>query len=574
MRKQLIILYTIILTTAHIGLQLEAKVYNLYYLGGQSNMDGHGRISELPDELNKPVKGVMIFHGNTAPDGGYVDGRGIWAELQPGHGGGFKSDGKSNQYSKKIGVELTFARRLLELEPNSHIAIIKYSRGGTSIDTSAAGKFGSWDPDYKAKSGINQYDHFLATVKNALNISDIDGDGEPDKLVPAGIIWMQGESDGANKLAAAEKYEANLKRLMDLFRATFRKDDLAVAIGRISESGQDERDGKVWNHGEMIRQAQQTFVEKDANAALITSTDNYGYSDKWHYDTEGYLDLGKEFCQALFSLQNDLESDSYYSFKDFVYKTVANTDLRLYLFKSKQDEHQEPRPAIVFFHGGGWRNGPPSQFFPHCKYFTSRGMIAITVAYRLKNIHGTTPFDCVKDGKSAMRWVRLHASELGIDPDQIAAGGGSAGGHIAAATAILDGLDEDDESVEVSCKPNALVLFNPVLDNGPGGYGYERLGNRYKEISPMHNIQPGLPPMIIFLGTLDGAFPVLNAEKFKELMDQAGNRCELKIYDNQKHGFFNYRDGNNANYYKTVYDADVFLESIGYLSGKPTIQDK
>ena len=126
----------------------------------------------------------------------------------------------------------------------------------------------------------------------------------------------------------------------------------------------------------------------------------------------------------------------------------------------------------------------------------------------------------------------------------------------------------------MSCTPNALVLFNPALDNGPGGYGYERLGNRYKEISPMDNIQPGLPPMIIFLGTLDGVFPVLNAEKFKELMDKSGNRCDLKLYQDQRHGFFNYRDGNNKYYYQTVYDADVFLESIGYVKGKPTIRSE
>ncbi len=47
----------------------QAKVYRLYYLGGQSNMDGYGRVKELPGELNRPVQGVMIFHGNTSPDG-------------------------------------------------------------------------------------------------------------------------------------------------------------------------------------------------------------------------------------------------------------------------------------------------------------------------------------------------------------------------------------------------------------------------------------------------------------------------------------------------------------------------
>lgn len=572
MKNLLFILYIILISIIHFG-SVEAKVYKLFFLGGQSNMDGHGRIKELPVELNTPVNGVMIFHGNGAADGGAVDGRGVWAELKPGHGGGFESDGKSNRYSNKFGVELTFARRLLELDPYSNIAIVKYSRGGTSIDTSAAGKYGCWDPDYYSKTGINQYDHFLATIRNALDISDIDGDGEPDTLVPAGIIWMQGESDGANKLEAAEKYEANLKRLIDLFRAALRTDDLAVAIGRISDSGQDERDGKVWNHGDIVRQAQKSFVNKDVNAILVRSTDNYQYSDKWHYDTEGYIDLGKEFAEAIFSLQKNIDIDSLYSKQTLVYKTIDSTDLHLYLFKPEEDEQTGLLPAIVFFHGGGWRDGPPAQFYPHCKYLASRGMVAITVEYRLKNVHGTTPFECVKDGKSAMRWVRSHANELGIDPDRIAAGGGSAGGHIAAATAILSGLNEEEENTNISCIPNALVLFNPVCDNGPDGYGYDRVKDRYKEISPMHNIKPGLPPAIIFLGTLDGAFPVPNAKKFKQQMEEAGNRCELKLYQDQKHGFFNYRGGKNDYYFKTVFDADIFLESIGYVKGKPTIHE-
>ncbi len=265
------------------------------------------------------------------------------------------------------------------------------------------------------------------------------------------------------------------------------------------------------------------------------------------------------------------ESGPLFSKKVEVYKTIGETELRLYIYKPEKQDIKTRLPAIVFFHGGGWRDGPPAQFFAHCEYFASRGMVAITVEYRLKNVHGTTPFECVKDGKSAMRWVRAHADELGIDPNRIAAGGGSAGGHIAAATAVLDGLNEENEDTSISCVPNALVLFNPVCDNGPEGYGYERVGDRYKEISPMHNIKPGMPPTIIFLGTEDGAFPVNTAKKFKKLMEESGNRCDLKLYKDQVHGFFNFREGKNEYYYKTVYDADVFLESIGYVEGDPTI---
>src|SRR5690606_34761302 len=151
-----------------------------------------------------------------------------------------KSDGTTNTYSDRFGVELTLASRLKQLHPDANIAIIKYSRGGTSIDQRAAGKFGSWDPDFTGGEGegqgINQYDHFLATLRHALAVKDIDGDGETDTLIPTGIVWMQGESDAAYTAEIAEAYEANLKRLMDLIRAALRYDDVPVVIGRISDS--------------------------------------------------------------------------------------------------------------------------------------------------------------------------------------------------------------------------------------------------------------------------------------------------------------------------------------------------
>lgn len=266
-------------------------------------MDGYGFISELPEELNTTVRGIRIFHGNSAPDVGEVDGRGLWTALCPGHGVGFQSDGIVNNYSDRFGIEITFARRMLELNPNAHIAIIKYSRGGTSIDTAAAGDYGCWDPDFRSGTGVNQYDHFLATVRQAMAVEDIDGDGKSNTLIPAGIVWMQGEADGSYAEEIARKYETNLKRLIDLIRAAFRTDDLPVVIGRISDSGQDE-DGKVWDYGSIIREAQAAFVRRDTKAALVISTDKYRYSDPWHYDTQGYIDLGKQFAEAIFNIRS------------------------------------------------------------------------------------------------------------------------------------------------------------------------------------------------------------------------------------------------------------------------------
>lgn len=264
-------------------------------------MDGYGYVAQLPDSLSGEIDGVMIYHGNTAADNSPIDGRGLWSILGPGHGVGFKSDGDTNLYSDRFGVELSFASEIKVLFPDEKIAIIKYSRGGTSIDTAAAGTAGSWLPSYTGGNGINQYDHFLATVRGALADRDIDGDGREDRLIPSGIVWMQGESDAVNEYAASV-YKENLALLIDSIRNAFSAPGMPVAIGRITDS-RSEPDGLIWPWGDDVRDAQSDYVNEDGNAALVTSTDNYRYSDRWHYDSEGYIDLGKKFADAIAGLR-------------------------------------------------------------------------------------------------------------------------------------------------------------------------------------------------------------------------------------------------------------------------------
>jgi len=259
--------------------------------------------------------------------------------------------------------------------------------------------------------------------------------------------------------------------------------------------------------------------------------------------------------------------------RELVYKTVGETTLRLHVFSPPDHQAGEKHAAIVFFFGGGWVGGSPDQFYPHCQYFASRGMVAVSAEYRVNRKHGTSPYECVIDGKSAVRWLRLHAGELGIDPRRIAAGGGSAGGHVAAATGTLKGFREPAEGTEISATPNALVLFNPVFDNSPEGYGYERVQDRWREFSPLHNLTAAAPPTIVFLGTKDKLIPVSTAQEYRKRMTDAGCRCDLHVYEGQPHGFFNYRDGENPYYNATVYEADKFLASLGYLKGEPTLPD-
>ena len=256
--------------------------------------------------------------------------------------------------------------------------------------------------------------------------------------------------------------------------------------------------------------------------------------------------------------------------REVVYKTVGDVELKLFVFEPEKQADATPRPAVVFFFGGGWVGGSPGQFYPHCRYFADRGMVACAAEYRIRKKHGTTPFECVADGKSAVRWLRTNAEQLGIDPEKIVAGGGSAGGHVAACTGSIEGLDEEGEDLQVSSRPNALMLFNPVIDTSPVGYGHDRVKGRMLEISPAHHVRKGIPPTIIFHGTADKTVPFENAGRFTRLMQEAGNTCELVAFEGKGHGFFNHgRD--KESYPATVRAADAFLRKLGYLEGEPTL---
>lgn len=279
----------------------------VFILAGQSNMNGFGYNKDLPHDL-KNYKDVYIFQGNSVADGEVNGGTGKWEVLKPGHGTGFKTDGTTNTLSDRFGLELSFAKRMKELFPKDKILLIKYAREGTSIDSLAAADFGCWDADFQGKNGINQYDHFLKTLKNALAETDIDGNGKKDELVPSGILWMQGEGDASYTEEIANHYYGHLKVLMNQMRAALLTDDLPVVIGKISDSGKNEA-GKVWPRGELVQYAQEKFASDDKNAAIVRSTKKYNYgNDPWHYDSAGYIDLGENFANEVFRLIINFEN--------------------------------------------------------------------------------------------------------------------------------------------------------------------------------------------------------------------------------------------------------------------------
>lgn len=259
-----------------------------------------------------------------------------------------------------------------------------------------------------------------------------------------------------------------------------------------------------------------------------------------------------------------------------VYLSTGEVDLQLWIFEPSGHQSMDSRPAIVFFFGGGWNGGTPGQFKPQAMYLAERGMVAIAADYRVKSRNGTTANVAVSDAKAAIRWVRENAARLGVDPDRIAAAGGSAGGHLAAATGTLPGHDDTQGEGRASSVPNAMILFNPVLVLTPHRELSEqeaekfarlpaRLGAEPESMSPYDHVRPGLAPTIIFHGEEDKTVPYESVVMFTEAMQAAGNRCELVGYPGQGHGFFNYHRANNSEYEDTTARMDAFLVSLDWL---------
>lgn len=270
-------------------------------------------------------------------------------------------------------------------------------------------------------------------------------------------------------------------------------------------------------------------------------------------------------------------------FTAMVYKQAGTVACPLHAIWPEDHRLGDRRSAAVFFFGGGWKGGSPTQFEQQCRYLASRGMVAITVEYRVASRHGVKAVDCVRDAKSALRWVRSHAQTLGIDPERILAGGGSAGGHLAASLGTLPGLDESNEDSGISSNPNALALFNPALVLAPvkGQPSVseekqkslaDRMGVPLETLSPYHHLKADLPPCIIFHGKADTTVPFRTAALFQSKASALGATCRLVGYEGQAHGFFNYGRQGNRMFLETVRELDLFLQSLGYIEGKDTVE--
>jgi len=222
------------------------------------------------------------------------------------------------------------------------------------------------------------------------------------------------------------------------------------------------------------------------------------------------------------------------------WRSTGTRDLYAFVFKPADWKPTDRRPAVLFFHGGGFTGGSPASFAEQCRYFAERGMVAITAEYRIRSIDGANPADCMMDGRSCVRWVRGRAAELGIDAKRLVVGGGSAGGKIAATCAFDTETNLPDDDLTVSCVPDALLMLCPLTS---------------------FSVKGGGPPTLVLVGEKDHIASPEKCNKFAAKMQAVGNKCEVKVFTGGEHGFFNKDEFRLP----TLKAAEAFLTELGFL---------
>ena len=231
---------------------------------------------------------------------------------------------------------------------------------------------------------------------------------------------------------------------------------------------------------------------------------------------------------------------------------------------------------MLFFFGGGWHSGSPTQFVKYCERLSVRGMVGIVADYRVKSRHGVQAKTCVEDALDALRYITENAPTLGIDPMRIGVGGASSGGHLAASLGTIHASDP--------AAPKVMALFNPTtvlapiaddLSDAPSGE-FEKMNARYQakeehlraliglepvELSPFHHVASNSPPTIIFHGTNDKTVPYESAKLFASQLRKNGVFVDLKTYEGAGHGFFN----REPYFSQTAEELEAFLLNLGWL---------
>lgn len=203
-----------------------------------------------------------------------------------------------------------------------------------------------------------------------------------------------------------------------------------------------------------------------------------------------------------------------------------------------------PFPAVIIVHGGAWVRGDRKvDVQPLFEPLSHAGFAWFSIDYRLMT--DITQFGvAVDDVETAIRFVKIHASEFHVDPARIALVGESAGGQLAAMAALNVAPDLKVRGVVALYAPTDLVSlarnssYVPqwVHDNLLGSPFAPLISARLKQLSPVDRIRPDMPPFLLIHGTADPLVPFAQSRAMCDRMKSAGAPCELYPVHGAGHG--------------------------------------
>jgi acetyl esterase/lipase len=230
-----------------------------------------------------------------------------------------------------------------------------------------------------------------------------------------------------------------------------------------------------------------------------------------------------------------------------VYGTAGSGGRDLHLYLYARADTRDPRPGVLFIHGGGWRELGPFVHIRTCADLAEQGFVTATLHYRLAG-EALWPA-ALEDCKAAIRWMRANAAEIGLDPARIAVSGSSAGGHLAAMVALTPGRFEGaGGNAGVSSRPQAAVMVSPAVDIlHPANPGHLREGfgafvgsdeeASIRAANPPTYLDRNCPPMLALTGDADEVTPLEMVADFNKQLDALGVRNQLVVYPGGGHGF-------------------------------------
>lgn len=273
---------------------------------------------------------------------------------------------------------------------------------------------------------------------------------------------------------------------------------------------------------------------------LFAHLDNWG-SKNVDEKIKSFLSTCKNasYTKTIDSIYNE-SANSYKGHLIETFKTVDGFNLNVHIFLPDTVYQKTKRPVMVYFSGGSWTKGTPEWDFYNCESYAKKGWVAVSVEYRVADRYETTPFEAVKDARSAIRWLRMNANKYNIDTNRIVASGNSAGGHLVLTTALSNEVNENTDNPKISATPNLLLVnagvYNLYADESTDWISRgQKNKNDVKKISPQHLLKTGLPPMLIIHGTNDQSVDYKSAKAFSDEMKRLENEIEFQTLEGAPH---------------------------------------